>query len=49
MAYDLYYDNQYVDWLRQEHPNSLPDGLINNLSHPASIQILFLRAAHHGQ
>ena len=29
-GYDLYHDNRYVDWLRQEHPDSLPDGLVNN-------------------
>ena len=29
-GYDLYHDNLYVDWLRQEHPDSLPDGLVND-------------------
>ena len=25
-----YHKNQYVDWLRQEHPDSLPNGLVSN-------------------
>ena len=29
-GYDLYHDTHYVDWLRQEHPDSLPNGLVNS-------------------
>ena len=29
-GYDLYHDNQYVNWLRQEYPDSLPNGLVSN-------------------
>ena len=38
-GYDLYHDNRYVDWLRQEHPDSLPDGLVNNKQIDTSVTL----------
>ena len=38
-GYDLYHDNMYVDWLRQEHPDSLPDGLVNDEQVDTSVTV----------
>ena len=38
-GYGLYHDNLYVDWLRQEHPNSLPDGLVNDEQVDTSVTV----------